>query len=470
KKLLECLCDNIPDFDGIAGLAYRSSDKIIKTKSPLITERLDSIPSPYTVEMLKVIGNKIAYFESSRGCPFSCSYCLSSTFEGVRYFSLQRVKNELLLLINYGVQQIKFVDRTFNCNKERAREIFKYIIETVKETSNQINFHFEVAADLFNEELFELLESAPPGLFQFEIGIQTTNLKILDIINRKTDIEKISESVQRLKRMGNIRLHLDLIAGLPEEDYNSFKNSFNQVYSMKPDQLQLGFLKMLKGSKIREEARQYDYEYKCNQPYEVLSNRSMSFDVINKLKGIEEIFDRYFNSGKFKYSLNFIISFFSKSAFELYEELYNYFLNNGLYNKSYSVRDLYKILLGFFNEFSSKSEVDILNDLLKMDYLSSDNSNNLPVNINRIIIPGFKELCFNFLKDLNNIDKYIPGFIGVASKNIYKDVHFEVFDFDISKGFKGMFLSKNRNVILFDYSEKNRVTGLYKFQKIPMSL
>ena len=210
----------------------------------------------------------------------------------------------LVKLINYGVRQIKFVDRTFNCNISRAKEIFLFIIKTVNSSLIQLNFHFEVAADLFNEELFNILETAPQGLFQFEIGLQTTNCNTLNLINRKTDIEKIFVNVERLKKMGNIHLHLDLIAGLPEEDYNSFKNSFNQVYLLNPDQLQLGFLKMLKGSKIRTEAELYGYKYKGFPPYEVLNNSRISFDEINVLKGIEDLLDRYFNSGKFKNSLN----------------------------------------------------------------------------------------------------------------------------------------------------------------------
>jgi radical SAM superfamily enzyme YgiQ (UPF0313 family) len=464
KKLLNGIYNNISKFDENAGLVYRIGDEIKINKSSLIIESLESIPSPYTDEMLAAIGNKIAYYESSRGCPFSCSYCLSSISEGVRYFSLQRVQNELLRLINSGVRQIKFVDRTFNCHKERAKEIFNFIIETVKNTSSNINFHFEVAADLFSEELFKLLENAPSGLFQFEIGLQTTNLKTLDIINRRTDIEMISKNVQRLKKMKNIHLHLDLIAGLPGEDYNSFKNSFNQVYSMNPDQLQLGFLKMLKGSRIRAEAKLYNFEYKSNPPYEVLSNNSMSFEEINKLKGLEDILDRYYNSGKFRNSLNFIIKYFSKSAFDLYERLYFFFVNSGLLNKAHSARDLYTILLDFFKEVSSKSEFDIFNELLKIDYLSSDNSNSLPVNINRVNFPGFKELCFDFLKDHNNIKEYLPGFIGITPKSIFKDVHFEIFDFDI-KGFEESLITKDRNVIVFDYSQKDRITGLYNYIK-----
>lgn len=466
KKLLKGLYDNSLETEDINGLAYRCSDGIIKSKPSLIIEDLDSIPSPYTDEMLGALGNKIVYFEASRGCPFSCSYCLSSISEGVRYFSLTRVKNELLRLIKCGVRQIKFVDRTFNCNRVRAKEIFQFIIETVKNQPTFLNFHFEVAADLFNEELFETLKYAPQGLFQFEIGLQTTNLNTLNIISRKTDIEKIFVNVQRLKKLGNIHLHLDLIAGLPEEDFNSFKNSLNQVYSLKPDQLQLGFLKMLKGSKIRAEAELYNYEYKSIPTYEVLSNASVSFYEINKLKGIEDILDRYYNSGKFKNSLEFIISYFSTTAFDFYEELYLFFVNNGLYGKVPSARDLYRILLDFFTQLSAGTEVEIFNDILKLDYLSSDNSNNLPININRINIPGFKELCFNFLKDQENIKKYLPNFIGITPKNIFKDVHFEVFDYDVSKGVEDKAFSKDRNIILFDYSGKNRITGQYNFLRV----
>jgi radical SAM superfamily enzyme YgiQ (UPF0313 family) len=300
KKLLQDICK-------VNGLNERPGKKSAVYRDESLIYELDELPSPFSDEMLNALGDRIAYFESSRGCPFSCSYCLSSTFIGVRYFSMNRVRRELIKLIDRGISQVKFVDRTFNCNKNRAMEIFEFIIRNGGNT----RFHFEAAADLFDEEMIDLLSYAPRGMIQFEIGVQTTCGRALSAVDRRTDLNKVFRNINKLRELKNIHLHLDLIAGLPFEDYSAFKNSFNDVYALEPHQLQLGFLKMLKGSKIRKEKELYLYRFREYPPYEFLSNKYLPYNDVIDIKGVEEVLERYYNSQKFKYSLVYIITYFA---------------------------------------------------------------------------------------------------------------------------------------------------------------
>ncbi len=443
----------------ISGLTYKDEDKSVSNCCKL--ERLpDSIPSPYIKEMLENMENRIVYFESSRGCPFSCSYCLSSTCEGVRYFSLERVKSELLKLIKNGVHQIKFVDRTFNCNKKRAIEIFKFIIE---HQNDNINFHFEVAADLFDEEMFAILQDAPAGLIQFEIGIQSTNEDTLMAVNRKTDIKKVLNNIKRLQKPGNIHIHVDLIAGLPLETYKIFQKSFNDAYLLCAHNLQLGFLKLLKGSGIRENKEQFGYIYRDYPPYEILSNNFISFYELTKLNDIEEVLDRYYNSGRFVQSLKFITSKIFSNPFEFYYEFSKYYRIEGYFDKPASSQSLYDILLAFLKTKVDMTHYELLNELMKFDYLRTNNTRSLPKNLKRIQESSFHQRCFDFLKDENNIAFYLPAQVGFSPKQVFKNVHFEMFSYDI--------LSTQRcpNVILFDHTNKDKVTGLSDFHIVVLS-
>ncbi len=446
-------------LDSIEGLSYRVSDEVYSNRGFNIVGSLDKLRSPYDEEMISSIGNnRIVYYESSRGCPFSCAYCISSTFEGVRYFSMERVKDDISKLLRAKVKQIKFVDRTFNCNRIRAMEIFKYIIDNAGET----NFHFEIGGDLFEEEMLSLLKTAPKGLIQFEIGIQTVNRKAIVSVNRKTCFEKLYKNVEKLRAAGNIHLHLDLIAGLPWEDLKSFENSFDWVYSLRPHQLQLGFLKLLKGSSIRKNVGEHMYRFKKYPPYEVLSNSYMSFDEIIELKGIEELVERYYNSGKFQKSVSYIISNYFDSPFDFYKRFNLYCEEMGTFKRSVSSRELYGILGEFLGSFYVDTRLPVMNDLLKFDYLASDNSNNLPEGLEREKGINLNELTFEFLKKEENITGYLPLFKGIPAKQIFKKIHIEVFNYDItSENFK-----KEKTAVIFDYTSRDKVTGLYEFQKI----
>lgn len=472
----------------INGLISRSSVQLCpgnncQFNNYQFVEILDEIPSPYTEEMLSQLGDRIVYFESSRGCPFSCSYCLSSIYDKVRYFSIERVKRDLTRLIDAHVKQVKFVDRTFNCNRARAKEIFQFIMENARD--GRTNFHFEAAADLFDDEMLDMLKEAPPGLIQFEIGFQTTNPMTLEEISRKTDLKKGFENVRRLIKTGNIHVHVDLIAGLPFENLESFKSSFNSVYSLKAHYLQVGFLKMLKGSRIRREAELHGYRYREYPPYEVLFNKYLSFDEMIKIKGIEELIERYYNSGKFFKSVDFAIKTLFSSAIEFYSAFYSYYVEKGYINRSVSVRDSYTILLEFIESVAKQPEkqrnIRLFKEFLKFDFLASDNSRTLPGGLAASTPPLFKERCYDFLNDGDNIKAYLPMFAGMPPKQVLRYVHFEHFDFDVT-AMEDMDMAMGMNVdtgmdkdfpacgkgttILFNYKKRDRVTGLYEYNKV----
>jgi len=461
---LKCGDDNL---ENVKGIAYRKNNEIIVNEMCEQICELDCLPSPYTDEMLKSIGDRILYFESSRGCPFSCSYCLSSTTKGVRNFSLERVKDDMNKIMKTGVRQIKFVDRTFNCNKPRAKEILRYIIECndLNGSNTGTNFHFEVAADLFDDEMIDILSGAPSGLIQLEVGIQSTNTATLELVDRKTDLDKAFSNIIKLRSKGNINIHLDLIAGLPEEDYNSFRNSFNQAYLLNAHQLQLGFLKMLKGSKIRDEADLHQYCYRDYPPYEVLYNKYITFEEILEFKEIEELVDKYYNSGRFQYSLKYIIEKYFETPYEFYKSFLIYSKNRGLIGRSLPSRDLYSALIEYCRRFET---CEIINELMKLDYLASDNSRNIPQGIIKTSERAFKDRCFDFLKDSINIAEYMPQYQGVSAKEIFKRVHFEIFMIDVTQTQETGNSRKEKTVVMFDYSVKNRVTGLYKFWKVSL--
>lgn len=450
---------------GIDGLVFRKDGAVV-ARDPAVIEDLDSLPTPYTDEMLASLKNRIAYFEASRGCPFSCSYCLSSVTAGTRYFSLDRVFSDLGRLVGAGIRQIKFVDRTFNANPSRAKSIIRYILELNEKLSRGCgpvcNFHFEVGADLFDVETIELLAGAPKGLFQLEAGVQSTNVQTLAAICRRTDIGRLSANLQKIRANSNVHIHADLIAGLPYENYVSFGRSFNDVYRLKPHHLQLGFLKFLKGTRLRDRASEHDYLYRDYPPYEILSGRHMSGEELMRLKGICELVERYYNSGRFTYTLNYMISGFFASPFEFFERLHEYHKDKGYLDVSLSARDLYLVLYEFFQTISRPDDNSCLDDtlcqnddsnhidlffreLLRLDFLASDNSGTLPDFLKDRCMPGsnnmknasgneasrysadFRERCVSFLGNTQRINYMIPETVGMKPKEILKKVHFEQF-------------------------------------------
>jgi radical SAM superfamily enzyme YgiQ (UPF0313 family) len=449
------------ELDNINGIAFKDSARkdqeahkkdgeVIQTP-PRRLMPLNDIPFAYPD--IDTHRNKIIYYESSRGCPYSCSYCLSSAQRGVRYRSLDLVKSELKIFLEHKIPQIKFVDRTFNCNKERAMEIWKFI----KEHDNGItNFHFEITADLLSNEELEILDSLRPGLIQFEIGVQTTNPDTMKVIRRKVDFNRLSANVKHIRNSHNIHQHLDLIAGLPLEDYSSFEKSFKDVYQLKPDQLQLGFLKVLKGSAIESECKDYGIVYNSEPPYEVLYTKHLTYDEIIELKGISDMVEIYYNSGQFVYSMEYLEHFFD-TPMKLYASLYHYYNENGLYELSHSRIKRYEILLEFYK--------DIMNDKTKDD----EYNNEMLINDAKERLAVFKEiLVFDIClrEALKNRPDYsgtpIPyhKFKQISENHKIKGsrIHLEKFDFDVMKSARQGKAIKGECIILFDYDNRDPIT------------
>lgn len=393
-ELMEYYVDHKRELDQIQGIAFKNSARIVADEScnnetstaitvtsPRLPIPLDTIPFPY--DDMERFRNKIIYYESSRGCPFSCSYCLSSIDKKVRLRSLSLVKEELKKFLDYGVAQVKFVDRTFNCNKKHAMGIWQFI----KEHDNGItNFHFEISADLLDDEQIEFLKTLRPGQVQFEIGVQSTNLETVDAIHRKMDFDILRRNVMRIHEGRNIHQHLDLIAGLPHEDYNSFLKSFDDVYALKPDQFQLGFLKVLKGSFMEQDSANHGIVYQDKAPYEVLKTNLLSYDEILKLKGICEMVEVYYNSGQFNYAMEFLGKLYDRPS-KLYYELSLYYEKNGLDQVAHSRLKRYDLLLDFYKEsvlklIKSEQQEDFLKcfkEILILDLNLRENMKSRPI-------------------------------------------------------------------------------------------
>lgn len=359
----------LKELSDIKGLYYRKNDEII-FNGPRPLMNMDEIVFPYEED--EDLNNKIVYYEGSRGCPFRCKYCLSSTTHGVRFHSIERTLEELNFFIKKGVRLVKFVDRTFNCNHKYSMAIWDFLIKADTNTK----FHFEISADILKEEEIELLRKVPKGRFQFEVGVQTTNDNVLKNINRFVNFSDIKEKVEELLSINNINQHLDLIAGLPGEDYKSFVKSFNDVHSIKPEEIQLGFLKLLKGSDMRRDAYLYNMKYSPYPPYEILSTDKISYDEIQILKRVEAVVDKYYNSQKFNTILEFFYDKF-ETPYEFFYELGNYFEQKGYFNKNIGNTEYYKVFLDFNMEIL-KGKEDYLVDIIRYDYLSFNKKRGIP--------------------------------------------------------------------------------------------
>ena len=349
-------------LEDIRGILFRQGEEI---RNNGLREPVDLNKIPFVYEHIGEFSNRIIYYESSRGCPFSCSYCLSSIDRRLRFRDLVLVKKELQFFLDHKVPQVKFVDRTFNCRHGHAMEIWKYILE---HDNGVTNFHFEVSADLFTEEELKLLGQMRPGLVQLEIGVQSANPQTLKAIRRKTDLRKLENAVARIREKENIHQHLDLIAGLPWEDYESFRRSFDYVYKMRPDQLQLGFLKVLKGSSMEMEAKEYGMVFKTREPYEILSTKWLSYEEILKLKMVESMVEVYYNSGQFQHTLNWIMRFY-EDAFSFFESLGKFYEKKGYGEISHSRIRRYEILLEFLREETEISEAEASQKMIYDLYL-----------------------------------------------------------------------------------------------------
>ena len=410
---------NPQNLKDMTGICYRDGDQIIHNGWRQIMD-LSSIPFIY--KDLSEFKNRIIYYESSRGCPFSCSYCLSSIDKKLRFRDTETVKKELQFFIDNKVPQVKFVDRTFNCKHDHAMAIWKYINE---HDNGVTNFHFEISADLLREEELQEMSTMRPGLIQLEIGVQSTNLDTIKAIHRTMDFEKLKGIVDRIHSFGNIHQHLDLIAGLPYEDYDSFRNSFNDVYALKPQQLQLGFLKVLKGSHMMEMCREYGIVYKTQEPYEVLSTKWLDYDHVLKLKTVENMVEVYYNSGQFQNTLEYLEKFFP-DAFSIYERLGSFYMEKGYGDVSHTRMRRYEILLEFLEDVPEIS-MDQVKDQMVYDLYLRENLKSRP----------------GFARDQKPFERQIWDFR--KREKVAKNAHVEVF--------------ADGTVLLFDYADRDPLTN-----------
>ena len=431
-------------LDGINGIVYQENKTIHQTPLRDIMN-MDDLVFPY--EDLKDFEHKIIYYESSRGCPFSCSYCLSSIDKKLRFRSFSLVEKELEFFLAHKVPQVKFVDRTFNCKKSHAMAIWTYI----KEHDNGItNFHFEVAADLLTEDEIALIQTMRPGLIQLEIGVQSTNEKTLAEIHRKTDFEEITRKVKAVQKGENVHQHLDLIAGLPYENYESFGRSFNDVYALKPEQLQLGFLKVLKGSYMAEAAEGYGCVHKAKPPYEVLGTRWLSYEEILKLKGVEEMVEVYYNSGQFQKTIRAMEHLF-ETAFSMYEELADFYEKNGYNEVSHTRIRRYEILQEFLQE--KEANLEYFKQLMIFDLYARENMKTRPQWANDL--SAYKIQILDFYKKEEENPKLLTDYQGYQARQTIKMTHIEVFTYDVINENE----EKGAYPVLFDYKKRSPLTN-----------
>lgn len=426
----------------IKGITFREKDGRPVSTGPRPCLDMDALPFPY--KGLEEFENRIIYYESSRGCPFSCSYCLSSIDKSVRFRSTDLVKKELQFFLDHKVPQVKFVDRTFNCRHSHSLELWRYI----KEHDNGItNFHFEIAADILKEEELAVLESMRPGLVQLEIGVQSTNIRTIREIDRVMDFEHVKETVKRLQRAENIHLHLDLIAGLPWEGYDSFVNSFNDVYQIHPEQLQLGFLKVLKGSKMHEKAEDYGICYHTDPVYEVFSTKWISYEEILHLKEVEEMLEIYYNSNQFTHTIRHLEREFEQ-PYAMFEALAAFHREKGYAGQKISRQNRFEILRSFIQNTTEKTEYD---EWLLLDLYLRENSKNRPAWAPNPASDRKEALAFFAWEEEHH--RYLPGYEGRSAKQMMHMTHLEKFASDICRTGR-----EGDHWILFEYTKRNPLT------------
>lgn len=442
NAFIQLLANNF-NYKDCCNIAYRNKQEIVVNDN----KELCRYFNPYTDKYMSMLNSKIAYIETSRGCPFSCAFCLSGRKDNVRYFDIDICKDNIVKLANSGSKTIKFVDRTFNANAKRSDEILQFILDKfqLKEIPSDICFHFEIAADLLNEKSLEFIKKFPPGLIQFEAGLQSFNNQTLSEINRATNIEKLVSNLKLLAGFNNNHLHIDLIAGLPLEDYESFQKGFNLAYEINADVIQVGFLKLLHGSKLRQEMDSYNYKCSDYSPYEILENDFISYSELNEIHLMEDVVDKLYNSNKFKDSLKYILK-------SMNIEPYNLFLDFAFYLKKHDVdkcsqenyaKHLYNFCL------SNGLNQQILRDTMCLDKMRSDKFGRV----------------YAFL---HNEDEKL-GIIKKMMKD--KNSMFHKYLDLFKKGLVGMFISYTDNTLyIFDYSIYNTAKNEYEYEQYPLNI
>ncbi|MBO2534376.1 B12-binding domain-containing radical SAM protein [Rummeliibacillus suwonensis] len=428
KQLLYYFHGLLP-LEKVPGIAYLKNNKVIvHPAAPKIDLR--DMPSPFRFEEdIPHIPKRIAYIETSRGCPFNCQFCLSSIEVGVRYFNREKIKEDIRYLMNHGVRTVKFVDRTFNISRSYAMEMFQFLID---EHKPGVVFQFEITADIMRPEVIQFLnDNAPKGLFRFEIGVQSTNDATNDLVKRRQNFAKLSRTVHMVKEGGKIDQHLDLIAGLPEEDYTRFRKTFNDVFAMRPEELQLGFLKLLRGTGLRLQAKQFGYQYVDIAPYEIFANHVLSFDDILHIKQTEDILEKYWNDHRMDGTIEFLVTEVFETPFDFFQEFGTYWDEQGWSRIGHQLEDLFTRLLSFLEQ-RGNAPIDIVMSLMQLDYLKAQQfqprkiwwQNRAPKNALKVI--------FKTLQENPEIAGKPFADMHLSEKDLYKHTLLTPFDIDFS--------------------------------------
>ncbi|RBW70895.1 B12-binding domain-containing radical SAM protein [Bacillus taeanensis] len=439
------------DYQSIGNLAFRDNGKTVITP-PSKKINLNDIPSPFRFEEdSQNLGKRITYIETSRGCPFSCQFCLSSIEVGVRYFDVARMKDELIFLMDHGAKTIKFVDRTFNIKRDYALDMFQFLIDNHRPGCV---FQFEITADIMRPEVLDFLnENAPAGLFRFEIGVQSTNDTTNELVMRKQNFNKLTRTVMMVKEGGKIDQHLDLIAGLPEEDYNSFRKTFNDVFKMRPEELQLGFLKMLRGTGLRMRAEDHNYIYMDHSPYEILGNNVLSFDDIVRIKQVEDVLEKYWNDHRMDHTINYLVEHVFSSPFDFFQEFGTYWDQQGWVRIGHQLEDLFRRLYQFLENFGIK-HLHVVKSLMKFDYLLNQKIKPRKVWWNEAIEKTAKsQYLKRFLETPSLLGETFNN-LQLTEKELFKHTVIEVLSFDLANYMNTKEVVANETLLLLYFDPK----------------
>jgi anaerobic magnesium-protoporphyrin IX monomethyl ester cyclase len=433
----------------VYGLAYRKGEEVILNPGrPKLN--LNDIPSPHRFpEDRAALPNRVVYFETSRGCPFSCQFCLSSIEVGVRYFDMERTKADLLYLIESGAKLIKFVDRTFNIKRDYAMEIFRFLIENHRGCV----FQFEITADIMRPEVLDFLaEHAPPGVFRFEIGVQSTNDLTNELVQRRQNFAKLTRTVTKIKESGKIAQHLDLIAGLPEEDYASFRKTFNDVFALRPEELQLGFLKMLRGTGMRRDAEKYGYVYMDDAPYEILGNRILPFSDLVRIKRVEDVLEKYWNAHRTDHSVGYLVESEFESPFDFFQQFGDYWESRGWQKIGHQLEDLFIRLHEFLMDRGT-SNMDVIEGMMKLDYFLNHKYKPRKTWWT-FALDKTEQACL--LREAALHPERVSGSfaeLGLGEKELHKHAVIEIVPFDLGFYLEKGELDRSRHSVLIAYFE-----------------
>lgn len=434
-------------FYSVFGAAYRKGEKV-NLNPPRGKLKLDDIPTPHRFqEDIPTLANRVVYFETSRGCPFSCQFCLSSIEVGVRYFDMERTKSDLLYLIQSGAKLIKFVDRTFNIKREYAMEIFEFLIAN----HSGCVFQFEITADIMRPEVLDYLSAnAPAGIFRFEVGVQSTNDATNELVKRRQNFSKLTRTVTMVKESGKIDQHLDLIAGLPEEDYNSFRKTFNDVFALQPEELQLGFLKMLRGTGMRNDADKYGYIYMDHAPYEILGNNILPFTDIVRIKRVEDVLEKYWNAHRMDHTVEHLIANEFASAFDFFQEFGDYWEEQGWQRIGHQLEDLFTRLHSFLTSRGT-SNMPVIEGLMKLDYFSQHKFKPRKIWWSYSLE---KEKQSGIYREIAEFPTRVSGDfaqLGITEKELHKHFMLEKVPFDLEAYMQTKELNTDKSSVLIAY-------------------